>query len=102
MIHLASPYVLAALLIGLGLAGLLLRRNAVLLLIGVELALAGALVLMVTAGARGEVDHEAGSVLPLFVMTIAAAEVVVALAIILTAYRHRARIDLDEPNEPRS
>ena len=40
----------------------------------------------------------AGSVLPLFVITIAAAEVVVALAVVLTAYRHRASIDLAEPS----
>ena len=40
----------------------------------------------------------AGSVLPLFVITIAAAETVVALAIILTAFRQRSRVDLDEPS----
>ncbi len=99
MIHLLGPYVLASLLIGLGVAGLVIRRNAVLVLIGVELILAGALVLLVAAGAQGSVDHEGGSVLPLFVMTIAAAEVVVALAVILTAYRHRGRIDLDQSAE---
>ena len=40
------------------------------------------------------------SVLPLFVITIAAAETVVALAIVLTLFRHRRRIDLDDGSEP--
>ncbi|MDT0214202.1 NADH-quinone oxidoreductase subunit NuoK [Rothia sp. ARF10] len=97
MIHLAGPYVVAALLVGLGVMGVLVRRNAVLLLIGVELVLSGSLVLLVASGATSASRWEASSVLPLFVITIAAAEVVVALAVILTAFRLRGSIDLDEP-----
>ena len=78
MIHLAGPYVVAALLVGLGVMGVLVRRNAVLLLIGVELILSGSLVLLVASGATSPSRWEASSVLPLFVITIAAAEVVVA------------------------
>ena len=100
MIHLAGPYVVAALLVGLGVMGVLVRRNAVLLLIGVELILSGGLVLLVASGATSSSRWEASSVLPLFVITIAAAEVVVALAVILAAFRHRGSIDLDEPLEP--
>lgn len=101
MIHLVGPYLLSAVLVGLGVYGVLVRRNAVLLLIGVELILSGALVLLVTAGASGAplTDRwSASSVLPLFAITIAAAEVVVALAVILAVYRHRRSIDLDEPS----
>ena len=98
MIHLAGPYLLAATLVGLGVVGISLRRNAVLLLIGVELVLSGSLLLLVATQAAGVDRWAAGSVLPLFVITIAAAEVVVALAVILTAYRQRASIDLDEPS----
>lgn len=98
MIHLAGPYLLAAALVGLGVAGVTVRRNAVLVLIGVELILSGSLVLLVTTQAAGGDRWAAGSVLPLFVITIAAAEVVVALAVILTAYRQRSSIDLDEPS----
>lgn len=95
MIHLAGPYVVAALLVGIGVMGVLVRRNAVLLLIGVELILSGSLLLLVTSGAVSESRWEASSVLPLFVITIAAAEVVVALAVILMAFRTRGSIDLD-------
>ncbi|MDF3046002.1 MAG: nuoK [Ornithinibacter sp.] len=98
MIHLTGPYLLAAALVGLGAFGITVRRNAVLLLVGVELVLSGSLVLLVATQATGGDRWAAGSVLPLFVITIAAAEVVVALAVILTAYRHRARIDLAEPS----
>ena len=96
MIHLAGPYLLAALLVGLGVFGIVVRRNAVLLLVGVELVLSGSLVLLVATQAAGADRWAAGSVLPLFVITIAAAEVVVALAVVLTAFRHRASIDLAE------
>ena len=53
MIHLAGPYLLAAALVGLGVFGIAVRRNAVLLLVGVELVLSGALVLLVTTQAAG-------------------------------------------------
>jgi NADH-quinone oxidoreductase subunit K len=96
VIHLVGPYVLAALLVGLGVAGVTVRRNAVLLLVGVELILAGGLVLLVTTQAAGGDRWSSGSVLALFVITIAAAEVVVALAVVLTAFRHSGRVDLDE------
>ncbi len=94
MIHLAGPYLLASVLVGLGVFGITVRRNAVLLLVGIELVLSGGLVLLVTTQAAAGDRWAAGSVLPLFVITIAAAEVVVALAVILTAFRHRASIDL--------
>ena len=96
MIHLAGPYLLAALLVGLGVAGITVRRNAVLLLVGVELVLSGGLVLLVATQAAGGDRWASGSVLPLFVITIAAAEVVVALAVVLAAFRARGSIDLDE------
>ncbi len=96
MIHLAGPYVLAAALVGIGVFGIAVRRNAVLLLVGVELVLSGALVLLVTTQAAAADRWAAGSVLPLFVITIAAAETVVALAVVLAAFRQRSRIDLAE------
>jgi NADH-quinone oxidoreductase subunit K len=96
VIHLAGPYVLAALLVGLGVVGVTVRRNAVLLLVGIELILSGGLVLLVATQAAGGDRWASGSVLPLFVITIAAAEVVVALAVVLAAFRLRRSIDLDE------
>ena len=97
--HVVGPYVLAALLIGIGITGVLLRRNAVLVLVAIELILSGGLVLLVASALNGIARWSAGSVLPLFVITIAAAETVVALAIILLAFRQRGSIDLDAGGE---
>ena len=101
MIHLLIPYAVAALLVGLGLFGVVSRRNTVLVLIGIELILSGGLVLLVTSGLASGVGGDghgrwaAASVVPLFVITIAAAEVVLALAIILALFRTRGSIDMD-------
>ncbi len=100
MIHLVGPYLLAAALVGLGVAGMAVRRNAVLMLVGVELVLSGGLVLLVTTQAAGADRWAAGSVLPLFVITIAAAEVVVALAVVLAVFRLHGSIDLDAASDP--
>ncbi len=94
MIHLSLPAALAALLAGLGVYGVLARRNAVLVLIGVELVLNAANLLLVTAGSRPGAPLSAGPVLTLFVITIAAAEITVALAIILVMFRRSGHIDL--------
>ncbi|HEY9497014.1 MAG TPA: NADH-quinone oxidoreductase subunit NuoK [Intrasporangium sp.] len=91
---LVYPAALAAVLAGIGVYGVLARRNAVLVLIGVELILNAANLLLVTAGSRSGVPFAAGPVLALFVITIAAAEVVVALAIILVMFRRFGHIDL--------
>lgn len=96
MIHAAGPYLLASILVGLGLYGVMARRNAVLVLVGAELLLAGGSLLLVTAGALGTDEAWSGQVLTLFVITIAAAEVVIALAVIIAAYRRRGSIDLAE------
>lgn len=100
--HLQLPVVLAAVLAGLGLYGVVARRNAVLVLVGVELILAAGTLLIVTAGARPDAGGGVpAGVLTLFVITISAAEVVVALAIILLLFRVRGDIDLTRPAEQR-
>ena len=98
MIHLAGPYLLAAVLAGLGTYGVLARRNAVLVLIGIELVLNSATVLLVATTAAGGDRWVAGNVLTLFVITIAAAEVSVALAVVLAVFRLRGDIDLARPS----
>jgi NADH-quinone oxidoreductase subunit K len=96
VIHLLGPYLLAAVLAGLGTYGILARRNAVLVLIGVELVLNAATLLLVTVSAGAGDRWAAGTVLTLFVITIAAAEVVVALAVVLAVFRQRGSIDLTQ------
>ncbi len=94
MIHLALPVTLAALLAGAGVYGVLARRNAVLVLIGVELLLnAAGLLLVAFDAAYGDALH-GGQVMTVFVITVAAAEVGVALAVVLLLFRRRGDVDL--------
>jgi NADH-quinone oxidoreductase subunit K len=91
------PYVTAALLFGLGVYGVLRRRNAVLLLMSVELMLNAVNLILITADttARAVLPH-GGQVFALFVIVVAAAEVGVGLAIVLQLYRLRASVAVDD------
>ncbi|UJH69482.1 NADH-quinone oxidoreductase subunit NuoK [Ornithinimicrobium sp. INDO-MA30-4] len=91
----ALPMLLAALLVGAGLYGVLARRHAVLMLIGVELLLAAAGLMLVTADSLLGAETGSGPVITIFIITIAAAEVVVALAVFTALYRLRGHVDLD-------
>ncbi|MGH9267665.1 MAG: NADH-quinone oxidoreductase subunit NuoK [Acidimicrobiales bacterium] len=93
MIGLPAYLVLAALVFAIGLFGVLTRRNAVGILLGIELMLNAVNINLVAFGALH--DTVAGQVFALFVITIAAAEVGVGLAIVLLIFRNRASIDLD-------
>lgn len=94
--HPTIPYVTAALLFGAGVYGVLRRRNAVLLLMSVELLLNAVNLILVTADATTRAVLPAtGQVFTLFVIVIAAAEVGVGLAIVLQLYRLRASVALD-------
>lgn len=99
MIHLALPLLLAAVLLGAGVYGVLARRNAVLVLIGLELMLNAANLLLVTFDAAYGDQLHGGQVLTLYIVTVAAAEVGIALAVILLLFRRRASVDLREANE---
>ncbi|WP_410814353.1 NADH-quinone oxidoreductase subunit NuoK [Micromonospora sp. 067-2] len=91
------PYVTAALLFGLGVYGVLRRRNAVLVLMAVELMLNAVNLVLVTADTtvRAVLPHS-GQVFALFVIVLAAAEIGVGLAIVLQLYRLRADVAVDE------
>jgi len=94
-------YILVSLaLFFIGTAGVLLRRNALFVLMSLELQLAaGSLALL--AFSRGLGD-EKGHVVAFFVMALAAAEAAVGLAIVVSVYRTRKKIDLDGVNELRN
>ncbi|MGC1208249.1 MAG: NADH-quinone oxidoreductase subunit NuoK [Ornithinimicrobium sp.] len=96
----ALPYLLAAVLAGAGFYGVLARRNGVLMLIGVELILAAAGLIFVAANAFSPDPFASGLVMTMFIITIAAAEIVVALAVFMALYRARGNVDL-QPEEPR-
>ncbi len=89
------PTVLAALLFAVGIYGVLARRNAVLVLMSVELMLGAVVLNLVTFDALLGDPLRSGQVLGLFVIVIAAAEVGVGLAIVLLLYRNRASISVD-------
>ena len=97
MIHLWLPLSLVCVLAGAGAYGVIARRNAVLVLIGVELILNAANLLFVTTASVLGDQLRTGHVLALFLITIAAAEMGVALAVILALFRDRGHIDLSEP-----
>jgi NADH-quinone oxidoreductase subunit K len=95
--HPVIPYLTAAALFGLGVYGVLTRRNAVLLLMAVELLLNAVNLVLVTADATVRaVLPASGQVFALFVIALAAAELGVGLALILALYRRRASIAVDE------
>lgn len=85
---------LAAVLFVIGAAGLLLRRNALVMFMSVELMLNAATLTFVAAGR--ELGTLNGQAAVFFVMVVAAAEVVVGLAIIVTVFRRRATASVDE------
>lgn len=90
---------LAAVLFSLGLAGLLVRRNILFMLISIEIMLNAAGLAFVAAGASwGEAD---GQVMFLFILTMAAAEVSVGLALILRLYQQFKTLDTDAAVELR-
>jgi NADH-quinone oxidoreductase subunit K len=88
---------LAAVLFVIGASGLLLRRNALVMFMSVELMLNAANLSFVAAGHQmGILDGQAAV---FFVMVVAAAEVVVGLAIIVAVFRRRATASVDELKE---
>ena len=85
---------LGAVLFGCGLYGVLTRKHSVLVLMSIELMLAAVNINLVAFGAYNHTV--AGQVFALFVLTIAAAEVGVGLAIVLLIYRNLHSADLDD------
>jgi NADH-quinone oxidoreductase subunit K len=87
---------LAAILFAIGTIGVMIRRNALVAFMSVELMLNAANLVMVAFSlARGGLD---GQVATFFVMVVAAAEVVVGLSIIITIYRTRRSTSVDAAN----
>ena len=93
----SEPYlVLSAILFAVGVAGFLLRRNAIIAFMSVELMLNATNLSLVTFSRQhGNLD---GQVASFFVMVVAAAEVVVGLAIIVSIYRARRSASVDDAN----
>src|SRR6185295_2516678 len=97
MTPLSCYLLLSAVLFSIGLAGALTRRNAILVLIGIELML-NAANLNFIAFWRFSPNPEAltGMMFVIFAIAIAAAEAAVGLALIIAIYRHYRTVDLDQ------
>lgn len=93
---LANYLYLAAILFSMGAATVLVRRNALIVFMGIELMLNSVNLAFVTFGRmNGSLE---GQTIALFVMAVAAAEVVVGLAIIMTIFRARRSASVDDAN----
>lgn len=99
MIELAHLQVLSAGLFAIGVYGVLARRSAVLILMSIELMLNAVNINLIGFAAFVDFDQETrafGQVLVIFVITIAAAELALAVAIILRLYRNRSSVNVDQ------
>ncbi len=99
LVPLGAFIAVSAALFFIGVAGVLVRRNAVVILMSVELMLNAANLAFVAFSRRLGVAGERGSVFVIFVFVVAAAEVAVGLAIVLAAYRNRPTVDVDQVRE---
>jgi NADH-quinone oxidoreductase subunit K len=97
MVPTAYYVALSAILFVLGVTGVLIRRNAIIVFMSIELMLNSANLVFV-AFAR-ETTQLSGQVIVFFVMTVAAAEVAVGLALIVTIFRTKKSINVDEINQ---
>lgn len=91
--------VIAAVLFVLGVVCMVTRRNAIALLMGVELVLNSANINFVAFSRFTEAPVLEGQVMSVFVIILAAAEAAVALAIVLNLYRQQRSIQVDEARE---
>lgn len=98
MIYIQNYLIIGAVLFSIGLAVAVTKRNAILVLMGIELML-NAVNLNLIAFSQYDPNRLQGQMFALFVMVIAAAEITVALAIILKIYDYFKNIDLRATNE---
>jgi NADH-quinone oxidoreductase subunit K len=92
---LGPALLVSAILFSIGVVGVLLRRNAIIIFMCIELMLNAVNLTFVALARQLGVD---GQVFVFFVMTVAAAEAAVGLAIIIALYRHRDTVHLDHIN----
>jgi NADH-quinone oxidoreductase subunit K len=96
MVPLSHYLILSAILFGLGVLGVLVRRNGIVIFMCIELML-NAVNLTFVAFSRFFQALD-GQVFVFFVMTVAAAEAAVGLAIIIAIFRHKESVDVDDVN----
>lgn len=90
--------VLSAIIFAIGLYGALAKRNAVAILMSIELMFNAVNITFIAFASYGSPANLTGQVFALFIITVAAAEAAVALAIILAIYRQRRTVSVDDIN----
>ncbi|HZG76477.1 MAG TPA: NADH-quinone oxidoreductase subunit NuoK [Paenibacillus sp.] len=99
-VDLASSYLtLAAILFCIGLFGALTKRNAVIVLLSIELMLNAVNLNLVALSKYGVVPSLTGQIFSLFTITVAAAEAAVGVAILIALFRNRGTSDVKDMNE---
>ncbi len=101
MSGMAAPseyFILSALIFGVGLAGVLSRRNLIAVLAGVEIMLAAANINFVVLWRMTPDAGQTGQMFALFSMAVAAAEIAVGLALVIQIYRHFRSSSIEKPH----
>lgn len=98
MIGLSHYLILSTVLFGIGIFGVLSRRNAIAVLMSVELMLNAVNINFVAINRFVTSGQVVGQLFAIFVIVVAAAEVSVGLALIISIYRHRKSVDLNNFN----
>ena len=93
-VPMSAYLVLSIVLLGLGMLGVMRRRNPLLLLLSIELMLNAGNILLI--GFSRQWDDPAGQIFALVVMVVAAAEVVIGLGLLVAVFRSRMNLDVDE------
>ena len=96
MDSLSTYLIISAILFSLGMYGVMTRRNAVAILMGIELILNSANLNFVAFNRFSGMERLEGQVFSIFVIVLAAAEAAIALAIIINLYKNLNTVDVDE------
>jgi NADH:ubiquinone oxidoreductase subunit K len=98
VIHVSLPLIFSAVLFATGVYGVLARRNGVMVLMSIELMLNAVNINLVAFSQFLKEQLVTGQVFALFVITVAAAEIGIGLAIVILIYRNRETVNVDEIN----
>ena len=93
-VPMSAYLVLTIVLLGLGMLGVMRRRNPLLLLLSIELMLNAGNILLI--GFSRQWNDPSGQIFALVVMVVAAAEVVIGLGLVVAVFRSRMNLDVDE------
>ena len=96
MDSLQSYLIIAAILFSIGIYGVITRKNAIAILMGIELILNSANINFIAFNRFGGLDNLDGHVFSIFVIVLAAAEAAVALAIVINLFKNIGSVDVDD------